>query len=57
TSAFTVFDRKAKKLQRDRAALDIEASKQVDYLKDEVAYRLVDRLLDIKRKYDTIVDL
>ncbi|CAG8662253.1 12422_t:CDS:2, partial [Racocetra fulgida] len=57
TSAFTVFDRKAKKLQRDRAALDIEASKQVDYLKDEVAYRLVDRLLDVKRKYDTIVDL
>ncbi|CAG8474286.1 14115_t:CDS:10 [Cetraspora pellucida] len=46
-----------KKLQRDRSALDIESSKQVDYLKDEVAYRLVDRLLDIKRKYDTIVDL
>ncbi|RIB18145.1 S-adenosyl-L-methionine-dependent methyltransferase [Gigaspora rosea] len=56
-SAFTVFDRKAKKLQRNRAALDIETSKQVDYLKDEVAHRLVDRLLDIKRNYDTIVDL
>ncbi|CAG8447483.1 5182_t:CDS:10 [Dentiscutata heterogama] len=57
TSAFIVFDRKAKKLQRDRAALVTETSKQVDYLKDEVAHRLVDRLLDIKRKYDTIVDL
>ncbi|RHZ69495.1 hypothetical protein Glove_283g98 [Diversispora epigaea] len=56
-SAFQVFDRNVKKLQRNRAALDVENSRQVDYLKDEIAYRIVDRLLDIKRKFEVVVDL
>ncbi|KAI9208142.1 S-adenosyl-L-methionine-dependent methyltransferase [Polychytrium aggregatum] len=51
-----VFDRSVKKLQRDRSAVAKDA-RTVDYLKDEVAARVVDRLLDIKRNYKSIVDL
>ena len=40
-----VFDRHVKKLQRDRAVLDPDQSRVVDYLRDEVADRVVDRLL------------
>lgn len=42
---FTVFDRKVKRLQRDRAASDKERSRLTDYVKDEVAANMVDRLL------------
>ncbi|GAA5796765.1 hypothetical protein HPULCUR_002140 [Helicostylum pulchrum] len=55
--AFNVFDRKAKLLQKDRAASNIEESRTVDYLKDEIAARVADRLLDIKRDFNTVVDL
>jgi len=44
-ATFQVFDREAKRLQRERAASDTELSRQVDYVKDEVAFRVVDRLL------------
>ncbi|GES85982.1 S-adenosyl-L-methionine-dependent methyltransferase [Rhizophagus clarus] len=57
SSAFTVFNRETKRMQRDRSSINIEESRKVDYLKDEIAYRMVDRLLDIKRKFNTIVDL
>lgn len=40
-----VFNRKVKNIQRDRAAWDVEESRKVDYLKDEVAVRLCERLL------------
>jgi hypothetical protein len=40
-----VFNRKVKEKQRDRAALDPETSRTVDYLRNEVANRLVERLL------------
>ena len=40
-----VFNRKAKQLQKDRAAINVEHSRKVDYLKDEVAMRLCERLL------------
>lgn len=43
--AFHVFDRKAKLLQKERAASDAEQSRTVDYLKDEIAARVADRLL------------
>ncbi|KAI9300855.1 S-adenosyl-L-methionine-dependent methyltransferase, partial [Cunninghamella echinulata] len=55
--AFQVFDREAKKKQKDRAAYNKEQSRLVDYLKDEVAARVADRLLDIKREFGTVVDL
>ena len=40
-----VFNDHTKQLQRERAAADVEASRKVDYLRDEVASRLCERLL------------
>ncbi|KAJ1862989.1 hypothetical protein LPJ73_000628 [Coemansia sp. RSA 2703] len=54
---FEVFDRRAKRMQRDRAAARAADSREVDYLRDEVARRVADRLLDIKRRYHTVVDI
>ncbi|GJD01515.1 methyltransferase [Colletotrichum higginsianum] len=47
--AFQVFNRRTKWLQKERAASNPEASRQADYLKDEVANRLCERLLVRKR--------
>ncbi|KJA29755.1 hypothetical protein HYPSUDRAFT_60608 [Hypholoma sublateritium FD-334 SS-4] len=56
---YQVFDRNAKRIQRDRAALRNGGSQSrvVDYLRDEVAERMMERFLDIKRKFDTVLDL
>ncbi|KAJ2660048.1 hypothetical protein IW148_003979 [Coemansia sp. RSA 1199] len=54
---FEVFDRNAKRMQRSRAASRTQTSHEVDYLRDEVAARVADRLLDIKRRYHTVVEL
>ncbi|KAK0491380.1 S-adenosyl-L-methionine-dependent methyltransferase [Armillaria novae-zelandiae] len=56
---FTVFDRKAKQLQRDRAAVKDggKSSATVDYVRDEVADRLLERLEDIKKRFSTVLDL
>ncbi|KAJ1937312.1 hypothetical protein FBU59_004789, partial [Linderina macrospora] len=56
-SPFEVFDRNAKRMQRDRAATRHLDSREVDYLRDEVAARVADRLLDIKRRYHTVVEI
>ncbi|XP_050431646.1 arginine-hydroxylase NDUFAF5, mitochondrial [Adelges cooleyi] len=56
TPSMTVFDRKAKVLQKQRSAL-AEDSSVYEYLKDEVGYRLSDRLFDIKRQFNLVVDL
>lgn len=40
-----VFNRHTKYLQKERAAADVETSRKVDYLRDEVASRLCERLL------------
>ncbi|KAI9020468.1 putative methyltransferase C20orf7, mitochondrial isoform 1 precursor [Hyaloraphidium curvatum] len=56
STAQIIFDREAKRLQRDRAGRS-PRSKEVDYFKDEIAERMVDRLLDIKRKFNKVVDL
>lgn len=55
-TVMNVFNRKAKCRQRDRAAMadDVEV---YDYLKDEVAYRLVDRLRDITRTFPVAADI
>ncbi|KAI1634671.1 S-adenosyl-L-methionine-dependent methyltransferase [Biscogniauxia mediterranea] len=52
-----VFNRHTKWLQRERAAADVEGSRVVDYLKDEVAMRLCERLWDIKRDFPSVLDL
>ncbi|KAI6163234.1 S-adenosyl-L-methionine-dependent methyltransferase [Pisolithus thermaeus] len=56
---YKVFDRNAKRLQKDFAARrDGGArSRTVDYIRDEVSERLMERFLDIKKKFDTVVDL
>ena len=52
-----IFNQHIKYLQRERAANHIEQSRKTDYLKDEVASRLVDRLLDIDRQFPKVLDL
>jgi len=51
-----VFNSRTKWLQKQRAAANVELSRQADYLKDEVAARVVDRLLDIKRQFPKVLD-
>ncbi len=57
TSPYTVFDRDAKLKQRQRAASDIENSRTVEYLRDEIALKSVERLAFIKRKFPNVLDL
>ncbi|KAF2456787.1 S-adenosyl-L-methionine-dependent methyltransferase [Lineolata rhizophorae] len=52
-----VFSRRTKWLQKERAARDAETSRKVDYVRDEVAARLCERLLDIKRHFPHVLDL
>ncbi|KAH8118662.1 S-adenosyl-L-methionine-dependent methyltransferase [Phellopilus nigrolimitatus] len=56
---FQVFDRNAKRLQKDRAATRDggERSRTVDYVRDEIADRMMERFLDIKRSFKTVLDL
>ncbi|ROW17011.1 hypothetical protein VPNG_01236 [Cytospora leucostoma] len=54
---FEVFNRRTKWMQKERAATNVEGSRQADYLKDEVAIRLCERLLDIKRHFPRVLDL
>ncbi|RUS88160.1 hypothetical protein EGW08_004057 [Elysia chlorotica] len=58
-SIMNVFDRKAKRMQKERAALGHggEDPSVYDYIKDEFGYRLSDRICDIKRKFKLVVDL
>ncbi|KAI1148613.1 S-adenosyl-L-methionine-dependent methyltransferase [Nemania diffusa] len=51
-----VFNRRTKWMQKERAAQDVENSRISDYLKDEVALRVCERLLDIKRHYPQVLD-
>lgn len=52
-----IFNENVKYLQKERAASNHEHSRKTDYLKDEVAQRLVDRLLDINRQFPRVLDL
>ncbi|KAF5321083.1 hypothetical protein D9619_000557 [Psilocybe cf. subviscida] len=55
---YEVFDRSVKRLQRDRAARrDGERSRVVDYVRDEVADRMMERFMDIKRTFGTVLDV
>ncbi|XP_076237363.1 arginine-hydroxylase NDUFAF5, mitochondrial [Calliopsis andreniformis] len=55
-SVMYIFDRNAKLLQRERAAQAPDV-KLYDYIKNEVGYRLSDRIFDIKRKFKKALDL
>ncbi|KAE9982843.1 hypothetical protein EG328_010582 [Venturia inaequalis] len=52
-----VFNSRTKWQQKERAARDVEGSRSVDYLRDEVASRLCERLLDINRRFPKVLDL
>lgn len=51
-----VFSSPTKWLHKERAARNANHSRQVDYLRDEVAARLCDRLLDINRRFEHVLD-
>lgn len=51
-----IFDRGAKKKQRERAA-SLPDVHLYDYIKEEVGFRLADRIFDVKRRFETAVDL
>ncbi len=55
-SPFAVFDKHAKKMQKDRAALknDGESSRTVDYIRNEVADRMLERFEVRKIAYPTL---
>nr|CAG4650311.1 EOG090X09JT [Sida crystallina] len=55
-NTMNVFDRKTKKLQKERAAMDSDYQ-TFNYLKDEVGYRLADRIFDINKQFPIAVDL
>ncbi|XP_017794973.1 PREDICTED: NADH dehydrogenase [ubiquinone] 1 alpha subcomplex assembly factor 5 [Habropoda laboriosa] len=55
-SVMYVFNRNTKLLQRERAAQAPDV-KLYDYIKDEVGYRLADRVFDIKRNFKKVLDL
>lgn len=52
-----VFDQHRKYLQKERASAVPEQSRRTDYLRNELASRLCDRLLDINRPFPRILDL
>ncbi|KAF5333099.1 hypothetical protein D9611_002682 [Ephemerocybe angulata] len=56
---YQVFDRNAKRLQRDRAVARDggDRSRTVDYIRDEIAERMMERFMDIKRSFNTVLDL
>ncbi|KAK2576681.1 hypothetical protein KPH14_005342 [Odynerus spinipes] len=55
-STMYIFDRKTKLLQRERA-LNSPDVKLYDYIKDEIGYRLSDRIFDIKKTFKKALDL
>ena len=56
SAGLNVFDRNAKMLQRHRAAVRDDAH-VFQYLKDEVGFRLSDRIFDIKKEFEVGIDL
>lgn len=51
-----IFDRKTKFLQKERAAKHPDVA-LFDYIKEEVGFRLSDRIFDIKREFTTAADI
>lgn len=55
-SSQNIFDRNVKRLHKERSARspDVEL---YDYIKDEVGFRLSDRIFDIKREFKNAADI
>jgi hypothetical protein len=56
TTSLNIFDRETKRSQKNLTSLDANY-KDYEYVKSEVGYRVADRVFDIKRSFDTILDL
>lgn len=54
--SLNVFDRNTKLIQRNRTA-SMPDYKEYEYVKSEIGYRVADRVFDIKRSFDNILDL
>ncbi len=54
--AMNIFDRNAKRQQKNRAAISPDAA-TYDYLKDEVASHVIDRVCDISRFFPMCLDV
>ncbi|KAF2729202.1 S-adenosyl-L-methionine-dependent methyltransferase [Polyplosphaeria fusca] len=52
-----IFSHSHKWMQKERAAANTESSRNVDYLRDEAASRLCERLMDINRHFPHVLDL
>uniref|UniRef100_A0A060T4J6 ARAD1C41074p n=1 Tax=Blastobotrys adeninivorans TaxID=409370 RepID=A0A060T4J6_BLAAD len=57
TKPFQVFDKRLKRVQRDRAASNVEQSREVDYLRDEIALRATERLAFVTKEFPRVLDL
>ncbi|KAM7217144.1 hypothetical protein V8F06_007435 [Rhypophila decipiens] len=57
TPSFQVFNRRTKWLQKERSGANATQSREAGYLKDEMAKRVSERLLDIKRNFPRTLDL
>jgi hypothetical protein len=55
-SNLNIFDRNTKRIQRNSIVSDTNF-KDYEYIKSEVGYRVADRIFDIKRSFNTVVDL
>ncbi|XP_006817426.1 arginine-hydroxylase NDUFAF5, mitochondrial-like [Saccoglossus kowalevskii] len=55
-NVMNVFDRNTKRKQKNRAAV-MKDNHVYDYIRDEVAFRMTDRLRDIVRKFPVALDL
>jgi hypothetical protein len=55
-SNLNVFDRNTKKIQRNSLANDPNF-KDYEYIKSEIGFRLADRIFDIKRNFNSMLDL
>jgi len=51
-----IFDRNVKRLQKERSAQRPDVA-LFDYIKDEVGFRLSDRIFDIKREFKVAADI
>lgn len=55
--AYDIFDRRAVRLHRDRAARQVAGSDDSEFLHREIADRLVERLAEVTRPFATVLDL
>lgn len=55
-SSQNIFDRNVKRLHKERSAQRPDVA-LFDYIKDEVGFRLSDRIFDIKREFKVAADI